>query len=374
VSAPLDPRDPDPLARRSLRAWLALQAVGALRPALAAEALARERDVERAARRVAARVADERLPERESLDARVALLARAGAVALPLGAPHYPGRIARLPDPAPLLLVRGDPRALVHPAVAIVGSRRASAAGRDAARVLAGELAALGFCVVSGLARGIDAAAHLGALDAGGPSVAVLGSGIDEVYPPEHAELAERIAASGALVSELPPGAPPLKQHFPLRNRLISGLALALVVVEARERSGSLITARHALEQGLEVLAVPGPVRTPAHAGSNLLLRDGAAPALDVDDVLRVLGLPTREQLARDPLAAVASASQREVIAALLDEPATPDALARRLGRAPEALALDLVELELAGRVGREPDGRLVARSPRPPARRRGLC
>lgn len=374
MSAPLDPRDPDPLARRELRAWLALQAVGALRPALAAEALAGERDVERAARRVAARVAGERLPERGDLDARVAALARAGALALPLGSPAYPRRVARLPDPAPLLLVRGDPRALVHPAVAIVGSRRASGAGRDAARALAGELAGLGFCVVSGLARGIDAAAHLGALDAGGPSVAVLGCGIDSVYPPEHAALAERVADSGALVSELPPGAPPARYHFPLRNRLISGLALALVVVEAREGSGSLITARHALAQGVEVLAVPGPVRTPAHAGSNLLLRDGARPALDADDVLRALGLPTRETLARDPLAAVGSASQREVLAALLDEPATPDALARRLGRTPEALALDLVELELAGRLGREPDGRLTARALRPPARGRGLC
>jgi DNA processing protein len=361
--APLDPRDPDPEVRRRLRAWLALQELGALLPAEAVEALQRERDVERAARRLAARPGVPPLPERGLLDARIARLARIGAVALPLGHPSYPPRIRRLPDPAPLLWVRGELRALTHPNVALVGSRRASAAGREAARALAAELAELGFAVTSGLARGIDAAAHCGALDAGGLSLAVLGCGIDLAYPPEHAELAERIAASGALVSELPPGAPPRKHHFPLRNRLISGLAAALVVVEARERSGSLITAAHALAQGSEVLAVPGPVRVPGHLGSNRLLRDGAWPALDADDVLRALRLPTRESLAADPRAAVCSPSEREVFAALLDEPATPDQLARRLGRTPEALALDLVELELAGRVGRERDGRLVARA-----------
>jgi DNA processing protein len=361
--APLDPRDPDPLVRRSLRGWLALQALGALRPADAAAALRRERgDPERAVRRLAARPGAPALPGRGALDAAVATLARVGALALPLGHPLYPPRIARLADPAPLLLLRGDPLALLHPGVALVGSRRCTTAGRDAARALAGELGALGLCVISGLARGIDAAAHQGALDAGGPSLAVLGCGIDRVYPPEHAALAERIAGSGALVSELSPGAPPLAHHFPLRNRLISGLAAALVVVEARERSGSLVSAAHALAQGLEVLAVPGPVRTASHLGSNRLLRDGARAALDADDVLDALGLAPRARGSAAP-AERAPASQQELLRALADEPATPDALARRLGRAPEALALDLLELELAGRIARERDGRLLVRA-----------
>jgi DNA processing protein len=361
--APLDPRDSDPAQRHALRAWLAFQTLGALRPAEAAVALRRERgEVERALRRLAERPGAPAVPARAVLDAQLARLARLGAVALPLGHPLYPARIARLDDPAPLLWLRGDPAALAHPAIAMVGSRRCTQAGRDAAYALAGELGGLGLSVVSGLARGIDAAAHLGALDARGPSLAVLGCGIDRVYPPEHGGLAERIAGQGALVSELPPGAPPLAYHFPLRNRLISGLARALVVVEARERSGSLVSAAHALAQGLDVLAVPGPVRVPSHLGSNRLLRDGARPALDADDVLGVLGL-ARRGAAEPPVRAVGSPSQRQLFAALEAEPATPDALARRLGCAPEALALDLLELELAGRVARERDGRLIVRT-----------
>jgi len=383
----LDPRDEDPHVRGAFVAWLDLQRLGALRPEEAAGALeAAGGDPARAARLLGRRRRAERSPHpphpphlggagggarspssEPPADLRLgrellSRLARCGARALPLASPLYPDRLRRLPDPAPLLLVRGDPAALSAPAVAVVGSRRATTAGREAARTLAGELVGLGFAVVSGLARGIDAAAHEGALEAGGTSVAVQGCGIDRVYPRGHERLAERLAGQGAVISELPPGAPPLQHHFPHRNRLIAGLASAVVVVEARTRSGSLVTARHALDQSAEVLAVPGPPRSPAHAGSNLLLRDGAWVCLDGEDVLRALNMPPRQIPWPDPEADTAPRSQRDILQALREEPATPDELSRRLERPPEAVAADLVYLELAGRVAREPDGRLVVK------------
>jgi DNA processing protein len=304
-------------------------------------------------------------PAADALEAALRTLARAGAVAVPFPSPAYPPRLATLADPPPLLLVRGEVAALAGPAVAIVGSRAASAYGIAAARSLAAGLAQAGIVVVSGLARGIDAAAHRAALEAGGRTVAVQACGPELVYPPEHRALAGRIAAQGALVSELPPGSPPLAQHFPLRNRLISGLSDALVVVEARERSGSLISARHALDQGIDVLAVPGPIDSPTSAGTNRLLRDGAAPALGPEDVLEALGraAPQGER------AAAESEPADPVLAALRHEPATRDELARRLALEPERLALALLEHELEGRVVEDRDGRLRAR---PRARRGG--
>jgi DNA processing protein len=180
------------------------------------------------------------------------------------------------------------------------------------------------------------------------------------VYPPEHRALAERIAASGALVSELPPGVPPRPAHFPLRNRLISGLAEALVVVEARERSGSLHTVRHALDQGIDVLAVPGPVDAPTSVGPNRLLRDGATPALDASDVLAALAASTHPRAPAAPAVPLAPALEA-LLAVLRLEPASRDALSRHLGLAPEALAAPLLELELAGRIVEDRDGRLRA-------------
>ena len=181
--------------------------------------------------------------------------------------------------------------ALAAPCVAIVGPRAPTAYGRVVARALARALASAGLVVVSGLARGVDAEAHEGALDAGGRTIAFQACGPERVYPAEHRRLAARIAASGAVVSELPPGTPPRAPHFPLRNRLISGLSLAVVVVEAREQSGTLVTARHAAEQGVDVLAVPGPIDAPTSRGTNRLLRDGAKPLLDVRDVLDAIGI-----------------------------------------------------------------------------------
>jgi DNA processing protein len=361
----LDPRDPAPDARARLRDWLALQAVGALRPAHARRALdAADGCPRTAARRLANAFPDNPLPDAADLDRRAAALARGGVAGLPLGSPHYPARLARLEDPAPLLLVRGDPSALSAPSVAVVGARACSGSGREVAGQLGADLARLGFSVVSGLARGIDAAAHRGALSVDGLSVGVLACGPDILYPPEHAELRDALARRGAVVSELPPGAEPRRFHFPLRNRLISGLASALVVVEARERSGSLISVGHARDQGLAVLAVPGSVTSPVCRGSNRLLRDGVQVCLDVDDVLSALGLPPPAYVRADPLAGVESPGQRGLLRVLLEEPATPDQLARRLGRSPGELAADLLQLELAGRVIRDRDGRLRARRP----------
>jgi DNA processing protein len=228
------------------------------------------------------------------------------------------------------------------------------------ARALGRALGGAGLVVVSGLARGVDAEAHEGALEAGGRTVAFQACGPDRVYPSVHRRLASRIAEAGAVVSELPPGAPPRAPHFPLRNRLISGLSLAVVAVEARERSGTLVTARHAAEQGVEVLAVPGPIDAATSRGTNRLLRDGAKPLLDVRDVLDAIGVRAQPSAAppRERAAAL-SPLARAILAALSEAPTDRDGLCRRLARRPAELAAALLELELAERVAEDRDGRL---------------
>lgn len=203
---------------------------------------------------------------------------------------NYPPLLLAIPDPPPVIWTLGQEAALRRPAVAIVGSRAATAYALEVAARLGAELAERGMLVVSGLARGADGAAHRGCLDAGGATVAVLGSGVDRIYPREHDALAANICRDGALVSEHGPGVPPLPDHFPLRNRLISGISLGVVVVEANEKSGSLITARYALEQGRDVMAVPGSVLGGRNRGSHALLKDGAKVVETVDDILDELG------------------------------------------------------------------------------------
>ena len=205
------------------------------------------------------------------------------------GDAEYPARLAAIPDPPPLVYLRGELTPADANAVAVVGSRACTAYGKRMAERIAAGLAAAGWTVVSGLARGIDGAAHRGALQAGGRTVAVLAGGLASIYPPEHADLAERVVGQGALVSETPMTVDPQPGMFPARNRIISGLARAVVVVEANARSGALITARHALEQGREVFAVPGPVDSPASAGCLLLIRNGARLVRSADDVLEDL-------------------------------------------------------------------------------------
>ena len=228
-----------------------------------------------------------------AMEEAAAALARgreAGFHAAALGDPSYPALLACIPDPPPVLWTRGARHALERPAVAVVGSRAASPYALEVAARLGAELAGRGVTVASGLARGVDSAAHRGCLDAGGVTVGVLGSGLDRIYPSEHRHLTVSICKDGMIASELAPGAAPLPEHFPLRNRIISGISLAVVVVEASEKSGSLITARCALEQGRDVMAVPGSVLSGRNRGSHALLKDGAKVVESADDILEGLG------------------------------------------------------------------------------------
>lgn len=259
----------------------------------------------------------------------------------------YPRLLGELHDPPERLYLRGcgAPAILARPAVAIVGARSCSPYGSQVATDIARELAAAGVVVVSGLARGIDGEAHRGALAAGGLTVAVLGCGIDRDYPRSHADLARRIAATGLLVSEYQPGVEPAPWRFPARNRIVAGLALATVVVEARARSGALITADFALELGREVFAVPGEITSGLSAGTNDLIRQGATPLLAATDVLDALGLEGRQPIP----AATLSAAAHGVLAAARDGPRGTDELAAAAGLESSAAAAAIVELELAG-------------------------
>jgi DNA processing protein len=270
---------------------------------------------------------------------------------LRLGRPGYPSLLAQLYDPPAELYVRGDAALLGETAVAIVGARSCSPYGTQIARSLARELAGAGLVVVSGLARGIDGDAHRGTLEAGGQTIAVLGCGIDRDYPRSHTELARRIREHGAVVSEYPPGVEPAPWRFPARNRIIAGLCGATIVVEARERSGALITADFALELGREVFAVPGEITSALSAGTNDLLRQGAAPLLAAGDVLAALGLEPAPR--RDRPVSEAAAL---VLAEVTDAACDADGLVRATGRSTSEIAAALVELELAGLVT-EADG-----------------
>jgi len=243
---------------------------------------------------ICARTADVEVAAAAARRHAARLLASAGAdvSTVRVESPEYPALLREIGDPPPVLWVRGNRGVFSRPAVAIVGSRAASAYALAVAMRLGRELAERGLVVVSGLARGADGAAHRGCLGTGGQTVGVLGSGIDVVYPAEHRDLAVSVSKNGALVSELGPGAPPLPEHFPLRNRLISGISLAVVVVEAAEKSGSLITARFALEQGRDVCAVPGSVLGGRNRGAHALLKDGAKVVESADDILEELGWP----------------------------------------------------------------------------------
>ena len=278
--------------------------------------------------------------------------------AIPWSDAVYPAALTTVADPPPVLWTRGRVAALSVPAVAIVGSRAASPYALSVAEQLAGDLAACGLAVVSGLARGVDSAAHRGALTGYGVTVAVLGSGVDVMYPSEHAPLAAAIEKDGAVISELVPGTPPQAFFFPLRNRIISGLSRAVVVIEANEKSGSLITARCALEQGRDVLAVPGNVLSGRNRGGHGLLRDGAKIVESADDILEELGMANR------PLAASVDLTRLEkdpVLACLPPgEPCDLDVIAERSGLSSSRLLPRLFEFELQGLVRRAGGGRFI--------------
>lgn len=270
----------------------------------------------------------------------------------------YPALLKEIPDPPPVLHFRGDVSLLARTSIAVVGSRRASPYGVNAAAHLAKQLAGAGIAIVSGLARGIDAAAHHAALEAGGTTIAVLGTGIDVVYPRANARLFQRIEEHGLIVSEFPPGSPPLPIHFPIRNRVISGLTQGTVIVEATARSGSLITARMAAEQNRDVFAVPGSLFAAGSEGTHRLIQYGAKLVHDANDVLEELPghLRVTQQKEEEP-----ESPLREVLAALTrEEGSHVDSLAARLGKTPGAVAESLLQLELGGWIRALPGARYV--------------
>ena len=301
--------------------------------------------------------------------------AHSGFEFLPWNAPSFPAALLATTDCPPGLWCRGDIHCLQGPLVAIVGSRAGSAVALETAVRLGADLASRGVIVVSGLARGVDSAAHEGALRSG-RTVAVLGCGIDRVYPREHAGLADRIAAAGAIVTEYPPGTPALPFHFPLRNRIISGLSRAVVVIEASEKSGSLITAACALEQGREVMAVPGNVLTGRNRGGHALIRDGAKIVESADDIVMELGPALAALMRRDGVPASAAwaanglsgTDTKTSVESLMSviaqrEPCDLDDLVAATGaNAPELLPL-LSGLELSGRIRRVEGGRFMRAS-----------
>jgi len=313
---------------------------------------------------------------RVDAEAELAELHRAGARLVCWGEPGYPGALAAIEDAPPILTVLGEAQLLQQPMIAVVGARNASANGRRFARDLAAELGRSGLVVISGLARGIDDAAHLGGLETG--SIAVLAGGADVVYPPENRGLYDALVRQGAVVAELPLGTEPQARHFPRRNRIISGMALGVVVVEAAARSGSLITARLALEQGREVFAVPGSPLDPRARGCNDLLRHGATLTENAADVLSQLGpqlrgaeplrpnrpvaMPVALQLPSQSTAHPVSeeAGQELILGRLGPTPVAVDELVRQCQMSAAAVATLLLELELAGRVERHP-GNLVS-------------
>jgi len=278
----------------------------------------------------------------------------AGVALLTVEDPAYPRRLLEIQGAPPVLFVKGELRAEDDGAVAIVGTRHPTGYGRAVAERLAGDLARSGVTVVSGFARGIDSHAHKAALDAGGRTIAVFASGLDVVYPPENRALADRVVKQGALISEHPLGVRPEATNFPARNRIVSGLARATLVIEAGEKSGALLTARFAGDQGRDVMAVPGPITSPRSTGTNRLIQDGARLILSADDVLAELGwnavpLPPA-QLGLGTLLPTTDI-EAAVLEKLAEEPLAVDDLSRALGRSAQEIATALTMLELKGRI-----------------------
>jgi DNA processing protein len=288
------------------------------------------------------------------------LTAAEGRAVVTLGDPGYPQALLETADPPLLLYAQGDPALLRADSLAIVGSRNPTRQGLDNAQAFASHLSQAGLCIVSGLALGIDGAAHEGALQVNGRTVAVVGTGLDRVYPQRHLDLAHRIAANGLIVSEFALGTPPLTAHFPVRNRIIAGLARGTLVVEAALQSGSLITARLATEAGREVFAIPGSIHSPQSRGCHALIRQGAKLVETAQDILEELLLPGHCGLPPGGDAAGAG-SPDPLLEALGFEPATLDALVDRTGWTAAQLSVRLLDLELDGQVARLP-GQLFQR------------
>lgn len=323
--------------------------------------------------RRAIRICPESLAEAELQAAH-----KAGATPVFTIEPGYPPLLAQLDVPPPLVYVRGDVDLLARPAVAIVGSRDCSAAGQKLARILAADLGAEGFVIASGLARGIDGAAHEAALPTG--TIAVLAGGLDIIYPPEHAGLQRRISETGCLLTEQPPGFEPRAKDFPRRNRIISGVSYGVIIIEAARRSGTLVTARMAGEQGREVFAVPGHPLDPRAEGTNALLKDGATLVTCAADVLSALthvsgrqhtelreaDMPRHFHAPIQPPPLLGGDDRQRIVSALGPAPIDIDALQRATGLPIRSVNVILMELDLAGRIERH-GGQLVSLRPSPP-------
>jgi len=306
-------------------------------------------------------------PDWHRIDKDLEWMQSTGSALVPANSGDFPAMLARIPDPPLALFVRGDRKLLDRLQLAIVGSRNPTPGGRQTAYDFSRHLASAGLVITSGLATGIDAEAHRAALDAGAGTIAVCGTGLDRLYPKSNLALGERILAEGALVSEFPPATPPLAHHFPRRNRIVSGLSLGVLVVEAAFRSGSLITARLASEQGREVFAIPGSIHNPLARGCHRLIRDGAKLVERAQDVLEELG----------PLAGVASSASAErqetpaldpeylaVLEQIGFDPTPLDVLVARTGLGVDVLSSMLLILELQGKVTAPPGGRYARTTP----------
>ncbi len=305
-----------------------------------------------------------RIPSKRAAEREWRILDQLGGRFIAWGEPDYPPLLGHIEDPPPLLTVLGNVHLLRKKAVAVVGARNASLNGRKIARRLAEELGAFGYLVVSGMARGIDTAAHEGALKSG--TIAILGGGVDVVYPPENEALYETLKTAGALVSETAPGTSPQARHFPRRNRIISGVSRGVAVIEASLKSGSLITARLAAEQGRDVFAVPGSPLDPRSKGTNKLIRDGAQLTEGVDDIIGALSQISPTLKEHNPLIfkpvpptsipGEAIDEERRLINSLLSPtPVTVDELVRNCQFSPAVVSTVLLEMELAGRLERHP-------------------
>ena len=306
-------------------------------------------------------------PDAAAIDAGLAWTDTTGQTLVTIDDADYPPLLALIKDPPLSLYVRGAVDTLSFPAIAAVGSRNPTQGGIANARSFAGHLAGLGYTIVSGLAEGIDAAAHEAALDETGATIAVLGNGIDRVYPARHRELAHRIAATGALVTEYPPGTPPRRQHFPERNRIITGLSLGTLVIEAARQSGSLISARLAAEQGREVFAIPGSIHNALARGCHRLIREGAKLVETADDILSELApivahsvSATAENTAvrGDSGAGAVNSAHLHVLKAMGHDPVSVEELLARSGLTIAELSSILLILELEGRVEKQAGGR----------------
>jgi DNA processing protein len=363
-----------------LRAWLTVAHTPGVGPRTAARLLQhfgdplKVLDADASALRAAGARADAadslRAPPTDAVDAALAWSEREGTHILTLDDPRYPTLLKELVDAPVVLYVQGDPSALSDPQIAIVGSRNPTPAGRETTREFARHFAGCGLTVTSGLAIGVDAAAHEGAMECG-RTIAVLGTGPDRVYPAAHRELARRVAHLGALVTEFPPGTGPKGEHFPRRNRIISGLSLGTLVTEAALKSGSLITARYATDQGREVFAIPGSIHNPLSRGCHALIRDGAKLVETAQDILEELAsvLGTFAADSQPPAAAAEQAGARldgdylRLLEAMGHDPVAPDELIRRTELPAQSVASMLLLLELEGYVSSYPGGRYSRRS-----------